>query len=185
MSSAQKCPFILGRANVKLHYIINLCLLTNKQDEAGPLVELHSIGLGQLQHRPGVPGEESTLRVVQHLHPALSRDHVTLWVQQNQRGNTWKEKDEESMTRVEAKTEEGRKRAAVWELVWVISFNYHFMTQAFPSPTEIYLPRGYLLPRCRLAPLYFHLCHLQCFYGNILFISFAAAIPVLTVLKPN
>ena len=73
-------------------------LLTDKQDEAGPLVELHRVGLAELQHRPGVPGEEPALRVVQHLHPALSRDHVALRVQQDQRGNTWKETDEEGMT---------------------------------------------------------------------------------------
>lgn len=65
-----------------------LALLTHEQDEAGPLVELHGVGLAELQHRPGVPGEEAALGVVQHLHAALSRDHVTFRVKQDQRGNT-------------------------------------------------------------------------------------------------
>lgn len=65
-----------------------LALLTHEQDEAGPLVELHGVGLAELQHGPGVPGEEAALGVVQHLHAALSRDHVTLRVQEDQRGNT-------------------------------------------------------------------------------------------------
>lgn len=64
-------------------------LLTHKQDEAGPLVELHGVGLAELQHGPRVPGKEPALGVVQHLHAALSRDHVTICVQQDQRGNTW------------------------------------------------------------------------------------------------
>lgn len=51
-------------------------------------MELHGVGLAELQHRPRVPGEEAALGVVQHLHAALSRDHVTLRVQQDQRGNT-------------------------------------------------------------------------------------------------
>lgn len=59
--------------------------LTHEQDEAGPFVELHGVGLAELQHRPGVPGEEPALRVVQHLHTTLSRDHVPLRVQQDQR----------------------------------------------------------------------------------------------------
>lgn len=63
-------------------------LLTHKQDKAGPLVELHGVGLAELENWPGVPGEEPALRVVQHLHAALSRDHVTLCVQQNQCGYT-------------------------------------------------------------------------------------------------
>lgn len=78
-----------------LRRIINPCLLTHKQDEAGPLVELHRVGLAELQHGPGVPGKEPALRVVQHLHPALLRDHVTLGVQQDQRGDTWRGKEED------------------------------------------------------------------------------------------
>lgn len=69
--------------------IINAGPLTHKQDEAGPLVELHSVGLAELEHGPGVPGEELALRVIQHLHATLSRDHVTFCVQQDQCGNTW------------------------------------------------------------------------------------------------
>lgn len=65
--------------------------LTHKQDEAGPLVKLDGVGLAELQHRPRVPGEEPALRVVQHLHAALSRDHVPFCVQQDQRWDTWKE----------------------------------------------------------------------------------------------
>lgn len=71
-------------------FTINAGPLTHKQDEAGPLVELHGVGLAELQHGPRVPGKEPALRVVQHLHAALSRYHVTFCVQQNQRGNTWR-----------------------------------------------------------------------------------------------
>lgn len=73
---------------VELCWILNARLLTHKQYQAGPLVELHSVGLAELEHGPRVPGKEPALWVVQHLHAALSRDHVTLCVQQNQRGNT-------------------------------------------------------------------------------------------------
>lgn len=81
--------------------------LTHKQDEAGPLVELRGVGLVQLEHGPRVPGEEPALWVVQHLHPALPRDHVTLRVQQDQRGNTWRERDEKKVTREEGKQRRG------------------------------------------------------------------------------
>lgn len=64
-------------------------LLTHKEHEAGPLVELHGVGLAELQYGPGVPGEKPALWVIQHLHTALSRDHVTFRVQQNKGGNTW------------------------------------------------------------------------------------------------
>jgi len=77
------------QAEPNVEWIINAGLLTHKQDEAGPLVELHGVGLAELQHGPRVPRKEPALRVIQHLHAALSRDHVTLCVQQNQRGNTW------------------------------------------------------------------------------------------------
>lgn len=84
-----KCHFIQTEPHVELRRIIKPQPLTHKQDEAGPFVELHGIWLAELEHRPRVPGKEPALWVVQHLHPALSRDHVTLRVQQNQRGNTW------------------------------------------------------------------------------------------------
>lgn len=58
--------------------------LTHEQDEAGPFVELHSVGLAEFLDGPRVPGEESALRVVQHFHTALSRDHVPFGVQQDQ-----------------------------------------------------------------------------------------------------
>lgn len=74
---------------------INTGPLTHKQDEAGPLVELHGVGLTELQHWARVPGEEPALGVVQHLHPALSRDHVTFCVQQDQGGDTWRQKEGE------------------------------------------------------------------------------------------
>lgn len=84
-----KCHFIQTEPHVELRRIIKPQPLTHKQDEAGPFVELHGVWLAELEHGPRVPGKEPALWVVQHLHPALSRDHVTLRVQQNQRGNTW------------------------------------------------------------------------------------------------
>lgn len=57
---------------------------TYKENEAGALIELHSVGVCQLQHGLGVPGELAALDVVQHLHPALPRDHVSLGVQHDQ-----------------------------------------------------------------------------------------------------
>lgn len=91
---------------VELCCILNARPLTYKQYQAGPLVELHGVGLAELKHGPGVPGKEPALRVVQHLHAALSRDHVTLCVQQNQRGNTWGRRKEE--VREKDKKKEGR-----------------------------------------------------------------------------
>lgn len=67
---------------------LNAHLLTHKEYETGSLVELHGVGLAQFQDGPGVPGEEPALEVVEHLHAALSRDHVSFCVQQNQGGNT-------------------------------------------------------------------------------------------------
>lgn len=64
------------------------CLLTHEKYEAGPLVQLHGVGLVELEHWPRVPGKEPALRVVQHLDAALPCDHVTLRVQQNQGGDT-------------------------------------------------------------------------------------------------
>lgn len=66
-----------------------MAALTHEQHKAGPLVELHGVGLVELEHGPRMPWEEAALRVVQHFHAALSRDHVTLSVEQNQRGNTY------------------------------------------------------------------------------------------------
>lgn len=120
---------------MELHCIINPHLLTHKQDEAGPLVELHRIGLAELQNRSRVPGKESAFWVIQHLHTALSCDHVTLSVQKNQRRNTWRKGRKKGEDGVRGRqTEEGRKCARAW----VISDNYHFMTLTVPSSTEIF-----------------------------------------------
>lgn len=77
--------YISEEPAVRLHHV----RLTHEQDEAGPFVKLHGVGLAQLQHRPRVPGKEAALWVVQNLHTALSRDHVTFCVQQDQRWDTW------------------------------------------------------------------------------------------------
>lgn len=57
---------------------------TYKENEAGALIQLHGVGVCQLQHGLGVPGELVALNVVQHLHPALPRDHVSLGVQHDE-----------------------------------------------------------------------------------------------------
>lgn len=90
--------------------------LTHKQDKAGPLMELHGVGLAELEHGPGVPGEEPALRVIQHLHAALSRDHVALCVQQNQRGYTCEGKEK-------------KMEGGLFHFCW-------FVTHTMPSPTE-------------------------------------------------
>lgn len=59
-------------------------LRTYEEDEAGALVELHGVGICQLQHGLGVPGELAALDVVQHLHPALPCDHLPLGVQHDE-----------------------------------------------------------------------------------------------------
>lgn len=53
-------------------------LHTYKENEAGALIQLHSIGVRQLQHRLGVPGELAAFDIIQHLHSPLPRDHVSL-----------------------------------------------------------------------------------------------------------
>lgn len=60
---------------------------TYKKNEAGALIQLHSVGVCQLQHGLGVPGEVAALDVVQHLHPALPCDHLPLAVQDNESGD--------------------------------------------------------------------------------------------------
>lgn len=59
-------------------------LHTYKENEAGALIQLHSIGVRQLQHGLGVPGELAAFDVVQHLHPPLPRDHFSLGVQDDE-----------------------------------------------------------------------------------------------------
>lgn len=64
-----------------------LGLHTYKKDEAGALVELHGIGVGELQHGFGVPRELPAVLIIQHLHAPLPRDHFPLWVQHNEGGD--------------------------------------------------------------------------------------------------
>lgn len=59
-------------------------LHTYKENEAGALIQLHGVGVRQLQHGFGVPGELVALDVVQHLHSPLPRDHIPLGVQDDE-----------------------------------------------------------------------------------------------------
>lgn len=59
-------------------------LHTYKENEAGALIQLHGVGVRQLQHGLGMPGELAAFNVVQHLHPPLPRDHVSLGVQDDE-----------------------------------------------------------------------------------------------------
>lgn len=63
---------------------------TYKQDKAGALVELHSIGVGELQHGLGVPRELPAVLIIQHLHSPLPRDHLPLGVQHDEGGDACK-----------------------------------------------------------------------------------------------
>lgn len=59
-------------------------LHTYKENEAGALIQLHSVGVRQLQHRLGVPGELAAFDIIQHLHSPLPCDHVSLGVQDDE-----------------------------------------------------------------------------------------------------
>lgn len=65
-------------------------LHTYKKDEAGAFVELHSVGVRELQHGLRVPRELPAVLIIEHLHPALPSDHLPLGVQHNESGDACK-----------------------------------------------------------------------------------------------
>ena len=69
---------------------LSLQLHTYKKDEAGALVELHSVGVRELQHGLRVPRELPAVLVIEHLHPTLPSDHFPLRVQHDERGDACK-----------------------------------------------------------------------------------------------
>lgn len=67
-----------------------LQLHTYKKDEAGALIELHSVGVRELQHGLRVPRELPAVLIIEHLHPALPSDHLPLRVQYDERRDACK-----------------------------------------------------------------------------------------------
>lgn len=65
-------------------------LHTYKKDEAGAFVELHSVGVRELQHGLRVPREFPAVLIIEHLHPALPSDHLPLGVQHDESGDACK-----------------------------------------------------------------------------------------------
>jgi len=61
VSAHNKCHFILSEPHVEPNCIINPQLLTHKQDEAGPLVELHGREKQQLQEKKRLRSRQQQL----------------------------------------------------------------------------------------------------------------------------